>query len=606
MSTNKLVKIRRKRSSTDPFSDTPNNNNKKPAISIPKGPRIVNVSRTHDTAVDEFMDVLEELECCQIHDAGGPLVMKASTMLMSIKTLQRQLLDTLQLSTTKMETKKKELRKQTLILESITYESNHLKHQLDAYAVFPTPHLEKMAREELNDSNSNVNDVINTFLCGSVIKSHEDPKQHDAIMQKLHKEINARGTLERDVKVAHKMLGGHKKIFTDKQAFMADLPRKLDLVEKASLPLQQFFQTGTNTATLTSDRRKRLDLAKSLPGPLYTLFIQLQSHLDSLRNGSGATVQVVSQLKGPRKGNPNVDRNTVQLTLPLPDITVREGAICSTVCIDFLYYPTLNVVTATAKGSLDKVNPESVLVNLFPGDDGEFTLIQVGEVAHKLSGRPYSWCNYMAGLHLATPSGDASSMTLCTKVIVTELSKRVRANSTLTQLLSSFAKRKVHPVHPAMANNIIVDPGCLAKLYNFTEYSSEHHPTTNNETCYQATMKRKSTTIRAIVIIDRSRYPSTPPIWSLLTGEEEWGQQYGSATSLEAETNPLYNRVFGSIERDVNFNLIPLVKQEVLETHDWIISHQLQTIINVWDQAQKAAEGGSLNGVRVIKGRDRL
>ena len=133
MSTNKTVKLRRKRSPTDPFSDTPSNN-KKPALSIPKGPRIVNVSRIHDTAVDEFMDVLEELECCQIHDAGGPLVMKASTMLMSIKTLQRQLLDTLQLSTAKMETKKTELRKQTLALESITYESKHLKHQLDAYA----------------------------------------------------------------------------------------------------------------------------------------------------------------------------------------------------------------------------------------------------------------------------------------------------------------------------------------------------------------------------------------------------------------------------------------------------------------------------------------
>ena len=605
MSTNKTVKLRRKRSPTDPFSDTPSNN-KKPALSIPKGPRIVNVSRIHDTAVDEFMDVLEELECCQIHDAGGPLVMKASTMLMSIKTLQRQLLDTLQLSTAKMETKKTELRKQTLALESITYESKHLKHQLDAYAVFPTPQLEKMAREELKDSDSDVNDVINKFLCGSVIKSHEDPKQHDTIMQKLHKEINARGTLERNVKLAHKTLGRQKQLFTDKQAFMADLPRKLDLIEKASLPLQQFFQTGTDMAKLTSDRRTRLDLAKSLPGPLYTLFIQLQSHLDSLGYHPGTTMQVVPQLKGDRKGDPTFDKNTVQLTLPLADITIKEGALCSTLCIDFVYYPTLKIVTARAKGNVDKINPESVLANLFPGDNGEFTLIQVGEVARKLSGRPYSWCNYMAGLHLATPCGDASSMTLCTKVVVTELSKRVRAHSTLTQLLFGFAKRKVHPVHPAMANDIIVDPSCLAKLYNFAEYSSEHHPTNNNETCYQATIKRKGITIRAIVIIDRSQYPSTPPIWSLMTCEEEWGQLHGSATSLEAGTNPLYDSVLGSIEREVNFNLIALVKQDVLETHDWILSHQLQTIINMWDQSQKAAEGGSLNGVRVIKGRDRL
>ena len=591
------IKIKRKRSPSEVDIKSPL-----------KAPRITSLGTAHDRAVHEFIDVLEEIECCQPQDAGGPIVLKASTLLMSIKSYQRRLLDRLQHTAAEAEARRLELHKQTLELEALNYESSNLQGQLKAYTEFPTPQLEKMAREEVKDMDSDAMDVINLFLCGSVLKSHEDPKQHESIMQKLHKEINSRGNLERDVKLAQKKLGEQKRVFDDKQAFMAEFPKMLEKLEQASLPLQQFFQVPKDSPSLdllSSDRRKRLDLAKLLPGPLYTLFIQLQSHLDSWGE-NGATVQVVSQSKGARKGHPIFVKNFIQLTFHVPDIVIKEGSPVkqTTVCIDFAYYPTLKIVTAKATGSADKIDAESVLMNLFPGDDGEFTLIKVGEGASKLSSRPYSWCNYMAGLHLATPWGDSSSMTMCTKLIMAELLNRVRANATLTQLLFSFAKRKVIPVHPLMVEDIVVHSSCVTKMQSFAEHTPEQPKP--NESYYQAILKRKGATVRAIVSLDLSRYPSIPPTWSLTTGEERWGEMHGSATSLEACTNPLYSNALGSIASSVNVNVIALVKPEIIETHYWLVSHQLQTIITMWDQSQKAAEDGSFNGDRSLKGRDRM
>lgn len=293
--------------------------------------------------------------------------------------------------------------------------------------------------------------------------------------------------------------------------------------------------------------------------------------------------------------------------------------------IDFIYYSALKVVTAKATGSQDKIDSETVLINLFPGDDGEFTLLQVGgdnnnNMGRKLSGRPYSWCNYMAGLHLATP--DALSMTHCTKVIVAQVFQRVRSNATVKQLIHGMVKRKVHPIHPAMTpGTILVDPSCLAKLHSFTEQpqesSSSSTTTTKKEagSChycyYQATIKRKAATLRAVVTLDLSRYPIVPPMWSLVVGgEAAWGERYGSITSLDAGTNPLYDNALGTIERCVNDApniMIGLVQPDVPETHDWILSHQLQTIVSMWDKIQKASENdGGFTGVRPIKGRDRM
>jgi Fms-interacting protein/Thoc5 len=597
------LKLKRKRShGIDQASSESSANTAKRASLPAKHPRTSSVSRAHDRAVHDFIDVLEELECCQPDDAGGPIVVRASAMLMGIKHRQRQLFDKLQQTTDNRDAKRLELRKQATALEALNLESAQMQAELKSWEEFPTPQLERMARDELKDPDSNVKDVINLFLCGSVLKSHEEPKQHEAIMQKLHKELNARGSLERDIKIAQKKLLEQKKVQAEKQQFFTELPHKLELMEQASLPLQNFFQAASDADRLTSDRRKRLDLAKALPGPLYTLFVQLQSHLDSTTMKEGSTLGVVTLPKGARKGDPIFDKNSVQWTFLLPDFFVKEGinakSPCPTMTIDFFYYPALKVVTAKATGSPEKIDPETVLVNLFPGDDGEFTLLQVGDMGRKLSGKPYSWCNYMAGLHLATP--DALSITLCTKVIVAQLSQRVRSNATLTQLIHGFVKCKVHPVHPAMApGDIFVDPACLAKMHSFAEHEGKAG-------VYQATIKRKTVTLRAVVTLDLSRYPVVPPMWSLVVGEEAWGELYGTATSLDAGTNPLYDNTLGTIERSVNANVIGLVKQDVPETHDWILSHQLQTIVSMWDKTQKASEDGGCFGVRPLKGRDRM
>jgi hypothetical protein len=202
-----------------------------------------------------------------------------------------------------------------------------------------------------------------------------------------------------------------------------------------------------------------------------------------------------------------------------------------------------------------------------------------------MPGRPYHWCNYLAGVHL--PSTGTSYDPLSTKAVMKELHRRLEANATLTYLLSTFEKRKPDPipVHHSWTSASESSSSHIAKLTGWTADGDANHDSAH-EKSFVATVRRKTSTVKATVTVDLSRYPS----------------------SLEAGTNPLYDNALGQIERVVNVELDDLVKKDVEETYNWILAHQLRKIIELWDDSERATEEGEKSPgqtSRSRKGRDR-
>ena len=379
-------------------------------------------------------------------------------------------------------------------------------------------------------------------------------------------------------------------------------------MERASLPLQKFFQNNTeNPPLIGTERAHRLEVAKSLPPPLYTLFVQLQSHLDASPE-EGVSVDVskkpVSFPSNETEQWFRPDSNVVQLYLTLPENEKKNKQVT----VEFVYLPKLKAVTAQASGCSDKVDLASLLLNLFPGDEGNVVWsadsVHLKDVApFSMQGRPYHWCNYLAGNHMPSV-GQLDPIS--TKAIVKELLRRLDANATLTNILVALKKKPTSiPVHPEWTDPSASPVPPTTKLVGWTEECA-----TANKSyikTFAATLKCKMSKLKASVTIDMSQYPSAPPKWSLTTGGESWGEQHGSVASLEQGMNPLYDNKLGQMERIINNRLDDLVKKDVEETYNWILAHQLHRLIRLWDDSQRAAENGESAGQvpRSVKGKDR-
>jgi hypothetical protein len=566
----------------------------------------------NDKAVADFLDQLDAIETSDVSESHG-LVTQASSTLLQIKSIQRDLYQKLKETKNALEEKRRELEKQSMLLQSLEYEESYLEGQIQADV--STPQLERMCRDECkNDADMTKEEIMNEFLCGSKTIAYDDPSVYQTVLSKLHKEINLRGNLERDAMQAQKALAEKQKALEQNQQFLADLPKKLEQMERASLPLQRFFQNSAETSAsrIGTERRKRLDMARFLPGPLNTLFVQLQSYLDASPE-EGFSVDVTKKSVPPATDETKAwfqpDSHMVQLQMSLPEMF--KDSRNKDVTIEFVYLPKLRIVTAQASGS-DKVDLATLLVNVFPGDDG--TMIWSAESVHlkaaassSMPGRPYHWCNYLAGVHL--PSTGTSYDPLSTKAVMKELHRRLEANATLTYLLSTFEKRKPDPipVHHLWTSASESSSSHIAKLTGWTAEGDANHDSAH-EKSFVATVRRKTSTVKATVTVDLSRYPSLPPKWSLTSAEESWGEQHGSVASLEAGTNPLYDNALGQIERVVNVELDDLVKKDVEETYNWILAHQLRKIIQLWDDSERATEEGEKSPgqtSRSRKGRDR-
>lgn len=565
---------------------------------------ITKCTKLHHDAVKGFLEELDTIESTKPMDSSN-VISSASSLLIDVKSSQRDLFQLLDSVWEHRASKRDELERKKLLLQNLVYEKNHLQAQLDACKSYPTPHLERMARDELRDEAGPVGDVINLFLCGTVEKSIQDSKNHKIVMTTLHKELNARGSLQRDLEKAQSSLTKRKLVADKQEAFLKDIPKKLAMIEKSTIPLQEYFlmkPTSQSLKLIRSDRKQRLDLAKSLPGPLYALFVQFQTYLDNNEGSEPILLEISKRSKG-KHSNDEVasDPQVIHLSFVIPDIQAKEGSSTKkkrvTVTVEFAFVQEYSLVTARPLGPLEKINTSMLLTNLFPGDSGIWT--GQPDESIRLPGEPYHWCNFLSGLYMPPSQQSLLGMHWSTKAVIREMEKRIRANATLTQILSALEKKK--PIaHPSFQDKFNVSD-CCTKLTDWKVVVdvADDDATRKEIMVYAATIKNERRTLSAHVVVDWYQYPAVRPSWLLCEGEEAWASKHGSVVKLHGETNPLYSHTVGQIESQINGDTLSFADKTDLSSFDWIIAHQLITMIRLWDEANNRDKG-------LIKGRDRV
>jgi hypothetical protein len=538
--------------------------------------------------INRFIDEMDTIESTQPMESGSVLS-SAALLLLQIKSSQRNLFKKFHIALQDRDAKRKHLASKRLLLQNLIYERDHLKLQLNDCHDVPTPYLERMAREEMDDEvpmNQSSFEIINQFLCETSDLSILDPKNHKQILNKLHKELHARGSLQRELEKAQALTKRKIELESEK-AFLKDLPARLDAIEQSTIPLQKFFHEkqkhGKGNAYLQflgTDRNKRLDLAKSLPGPLYTMFMTLQANLD---NRNPEQTQLISLHIATTTHH---DFPVLHLRFQLQDIHQKEismgDELKSYVTIEFSYSQETSLITAKSSGSDDKINHAMLLGCLFPDDTGQW--LQQSEVMQAISGDPYHWCNYIAGLIRPAPSS-FHSLCLNADAVMHALEQRIRTNSILVQLLSNIEKTKKPSAHPSFVQKFEIS-GCVLMDW---KKANEFSRTLNQRITYMATLQNlNGSTLYANVTIDWYSYPTTRPAWNLqleYPDASSQSQNNRSVTTLFEGTNPLYSKKLSLLESQIqNEDVQSLVDINHPESFHWILSHQLLYLMQLWQE----------------------
>jgi hypothetical protein len=490
---------------------------------------------------------------------GPELITKASCAFMKLKSLQQNVLDQMKETQAILEKQRRERDEQELKLENLRYQKELNDRSLDLCQKLESSQLLKLCCEELDDPGLESAAAFQKFLGADP----NDLEQRSTIIAKLNEEVSTRSSLETELKICQHKAASLKHSLAAKRKLLLELPLKLHDVERASQPLQKFCQKSLNaTRKLGSKRRTCLDLAKSLPKPLYTLYYQLQSYLDTSQS-EGKSNEEVPLLEI------SSESSAVLLKIPIP--AVADGSLKTKkfAAVHFEYDKKMGMMMAQASAAHDMAG---LIGELFPGDTGEW----MGENDNISPMRPYHWCNYLAGLHIAPEQHSAAKIRISTRVVVQALVRRVRATATLNWLLHSLA-RKPHPLpihstmkkHLSSANNAV-------RLSSWTDHSNDLGPRIGT---YQAKLKRNTQTLKVDVSIDLGRYPSLPPVWKFSEVESPNSTGKGDDNDLTA----LYDDKLASLERRVNCDVRELVCPSDENSCEWIISHQLAEIANGWD-----------------------
>ncbi|KAG7360181.1 Fms-interacting protein [Nitzschia inconspicua] len=632
--------------------------------------------QTHQT--QQYISTLnDKLDVLENEGSSSSVLMDASMAMLGLKRLQRRILERAQTMEKILQRQAKIGRHQQVKLDNLNYQhvlnqasmkpstlmnSTVETSQLYQLAATTTSATSAITSSENGNHNNTVMDTtmdttttdnnkndnisgthVSTDEAENVIRRYLDvtdwknPIQRTVIVEKLNQELQKRQTLEKQLQHFNDELQTKHELLRAKQRLLQELPAKLAEMEKASLPLQKFCHTTLPvTPKLVGSRREeRLDMAKQLPKALYTLYHQLQSCLDVLGlqqqekdTGTVKEQQLVSTESLPSleifsdTTNTNNDDMAVSLKVPVP--TISDGGTVSYhpkkyMTVTFRYSP--DMVTASGSNDFDM---GSVIEELFPGDVGEWSPPINGAAATATAavsnhsnhiGKPYQWCNYLAGLHIAPSEQMPAKMHTSTKVIVFALIKRVRATATLSWILAALSRR-THPLpqHHAMITKqqeqivpAVSSSSSKVKLTSWillsntettshddgdvdnTNYDEKHCRTVR---CYKVTLKRGSAILNARVTIHMARYPSLPPHWKISSQPGEENEEENercsttttSTTTRSLETLPLYDETLARLEHHLNRNVEEMVVTSDETTYEWILAQQLVELADQWDQ----------------------
>lgn len=513
--------------------------------------------------------------------------------LMKLKAWQNDLLEKLdasQMELTQAITRKE---RQERALAALVYEKNQLDTELVHCREFELKYLKQLAREEVGPDQSDSEIVDQAALFSAYLKADvHDPKDKQKIIASLHQELTARGSLERDLKIKESQLERIKKDLTINTSFLKSLPDNVSVIERATMPLQKFMAHKIPPGTLPvarmigTDRRHRLDMARSLSGPLYTLFVQLQHFLDrpikpEMAADSGPSfIDSMSLSITPD----DATNSEVILHIPIPNLLNSSPTPGHTkkVSVHFRYYEQHNVITALTSGAKTALNQEILLDELFPND--------YPDAIPDTDGRPYHWCNYLGGLHVTCKEQEQASL----GVILRALERRIRANETLKHILHQLERCHV----PQTSGK---DTPC--RLIKFEAKAKTENNAKPLEKTYTVVFIPSKSDIHysVAVCIHMARYPAVPPRW-VLTGSPS-----AIANGDSAQDTPLYDTHLASLERYVNSDGLEELLNEHVDQggndeskYEWILLHQLRCICNRITSNNKESEVG----IRQFKGRD--
>lgn len=538
-------------------------------------------SKTNDL-IAKFTKTLEALEGSDPPQAN-PLLTDASLGLLGMKQLQRQVLDKIIETQKTLDSQRKKRDQQELKLENLRYQKTIHQHSIAACQSLPTSQLLKLCSSEHARSEPDEKEDEQKVLKDFLGAEPSDPVQRAVILDKLNFQIRARKKLEGELKKVQLQASTLRKSLTSKRKLLHDLPLRLQDMERASLPLQKFCHKELQTSQrLGTEREQCLERAKTLPKALYTLFYQLQSGLDAMAT-SGELAKVVDPEGLPSLGI-NKDSTRILFQFPVPPIS-DQTSTTPVISSGFGGGPKLAVVSFSHDSELDVVRAESstdhdmanLIDELFPGDHGKWADFEDAEttITDKTvaEGRPYYWCNYLAGVHLPPEEKEPgrSELRLSTATVIRSLLRRVRGQATLRWILNALSRKpNPIPVHPDMKSTL--QSNTSVKLVSWSPQTSD---SSSSEDIFDAVLKKKSSTLYLRVQVNVARYPSLPPTWQL--SSEPIGKD-----ALD-ESSRFYDKDLATLQHHVNDDFQDFVVAAEETSYNWILSHQLATIVSGWE-----------------------
>lgn len=326
------------------------------------------------------------------------------------------------------------------------------------------------------------------------------------------------------------------------------------------------------------------------------------------------TLNVATKLK--KRASEQSQGPVLQLHIPIPQVSSSKAILVAKkkkkkkknedesngLIIEFAYQNQLVTAKCLAHEDDEKlIHVKGLLHELFPQDTGDSLVIGTGNdrtVSKQTGkGKPYHWCNYIAGLQpistttLSAPS--YATMFLSTQTVMQALLARIRSNATVSQLVHGFKTHQTVGIHPTLSNKngLLSTDDCSCKLIEWTSLPDEDGNTPPHVRTYLASLQESNSeipkqqrSIHVSVRVDLAQYPRKPPVWNLTTAATT--AQSDSSPSLDSGTNQLFDNALGQIQERLHVHLDQLIDPDNEETCDWILSHQLQYLMNLWSDRE--------------------
>jgi hypothetical protein len=626
-----------------------------------KPPSVDDYFQKHSTTTDELMktilaasaclstntnnSVVEKSKAPQINnDAVHGLLEQAAIQFINLRDAQRQASFLLERKAEAVRQRRLQIEKGNLLLQNLIYEKACMEREISACKDFHLMEISTMACDETkgapNDPSTltteQLSEVIKNFLGSDLDLPSSDRQLHQHRLDFIMQQRTERELLKQELENSLSKKSTMESENESKRQFLTSLPTQLELIEKATLPLQKYFKLRS------SELKERFARAKQLSRPLYILCSQLAAYVEYAKDDEGTemsvevldAVQYDQQKKVNDTGRDNVEdqpENEQQNeSANLKDILQADplavmlklrrtkdiGQTSFTTShfeieIRFQFIPKLNIVTAEAVG-----NPR-LLINLFPGDTGEtfpnlsiyhdeslvddqITSILFGSW-DEFPGRPFLWAQRLAGMMFLPEMRERNErLEPSTKAVFRQLHRRVRAQAVLRDLLSALSSRPCPiPVHHSMGSDWFLTRGPdSAALVYWSEvqqsskichllplfgYEDQKTQAVQGRWCryFRAKLQRRTDHVLTIFVEIPPDYPARPPRW-LLQSPISAQRQDESAVSLSGQM-PQHDKNMKLIEMEVNTEYSDLIVDEEEETFDWILVHQLRKIMACWD-----------------------